>query len=347
MTTEIASLVTSVGLDIAKTWFQAHGADGEGKPVFRRKLRRDQVLRFFKDLPATTIGMEACSTAHHWARQLTGLGHRVRLIPPQYVKPFVKRSKTDTADAEAICEALRRSGIRDVAVKTPEQQGSLMLHRARDLLVRQRTMLTNALRGFAAEFGLIVPQGAWNITKLRELLHGANTSVLPDEARDTAQMLFGQLDELGHKIELLDRRIMAWHRSNEVSRRLASIPGIGPINATLIAATVADAAQFRSGREFAAWIGLVPREHSSGGKQRLGGISKRGNPYLRRLLIVGAHAVLRWTRRGKGMQTAWLLGLIERRPANVVAVAIANKMARIAWALMARGGEYRSATVTA
>ena len=347
MSTEITSLVTSVGLDIAKTWFQAHGADHEGKLVFRRKLKRDQVLRFFAELPATTIGMEAFSTAHHWARQLAGLGHRVRLIPPQYVKPFVKRSKTDSADAEAICEALRRSGIRDVAVKTPEQQGSLMLHRARDLLVRQRTMLTNALRGFAAEFGLVVAQGAWNIAKLRELLHGADASVLPDEARDTAQMLFGQLDELGHKVELLERRIMAWHRSNEVSRRLASIPGIGPINATLITATVADAAQFRSGREFAAWIGLVPREHSSGGKQRLGGISKRGNPYLRRLLIVGAHAVLRWTRRGKGMQTAWLLGLIERRPANVVAVAIANKMARIAWALMARGGEYRSATVAA
>lgn len=242
---------------------------------------------------------------------------------------------------------MRRAGIRDVAVKTPEQQGALMLHRARDLLVRQRTMLTNAMRGFAAEFGLIVPQGVGNMTRLREILQTADAATFPDEARETAQTLFAQVDELRHQIELLDRRIMAWHRANAVSRRLASIPGIGPINATLIAATVTDAAQFRSGREFAAWIGLVPREHSSGGKQRLGGISKRGNPYLRRLLIVGAHAVLRWTRRGKGMQSAWLLGLIERRPANVVAVAIANKLARIAWALMARGGEYRSATVAA
>lgn len=333
-----------VGLDIAKNWFQVHGADAKGKPVFRHKLRRDQLEVFFSQLPATVIGMEACATAHHWARTLAGLGHRVRLLLPQYVKPFVKRSKTDSADAEAICETMRRFGIRDVPIKDREQKGSLLLHGARDLLVRQRTMLTNALRGFAAEFGLVVGQGAWNIAKLREVLHTADETVFPEVAHTTTQLIFAQWDALERKIEGLEKQIMAWHRTNEVSRRLASTPGIGPINATLLAATVPDARQFKSGREFAAWIGLVPKESSSGGKQRLGHISKRGNPYVRRLLIFGAQAVLRWTKRGKGMQTPWLLALIERRPPNIVAVAIANKMARIAWALLMRNETYRSAT---
>lgn len=238
-----------VGLDLAKNWFKVQGADAEGKPVFRYKLRRDQLTAFFGELPKTVVGMEACATAHHWARTLAGLGHRVRLLPPQYVKPFVKRSKADSADAEAICEAMRRSGIRDVPVKTCEQQGSLMLHRARDLLVRQRTMLTNALRGFAAEFGLVVGQGAWNIAKLREVLHTVDETVFPEVARTTTQLIFAQWDELERKIEALEKQIMAWHRTNEVSRRLASIPGIGPINATLLAATVPDARQFKSGRE--------------------------------------------------------------------------------------------------
>lgn len=335
--------IALVGLDIAKNWFQVHATDGEGKPVLRRKLRRDQVVAFFAELRSVTVGIEACSTSHHWARTIERLGHRVRLIPPQYVKPFVKRSKTDSADAEAIAEAMRRCGIRDVAIKTPEQQAALAVHRARDLLVRQRTMLTNAVRGFAAEFGIVSARGAWHVPALRERLQEAEPEELPEAAREVLQVLFRQFDDLDRRIERLERQIMAWHRESEVSRRLATIPGIGPINATLIAATVPDASQFRSGREFAAWIGLVPREHSSGGKQRLGGISKRGNPYLRRLLIVGAHAVLRWTRRGKGMQTTWLAALIERRPPNVVAVAIANKVARIAWAVMARGGTYRSA----
>ena len=272
--------------------------------------------------------------------------HRPELISRssyQYVKPFVKRSKTDSADAEAIAEAMRRSGIRDVAIKSPEQRAALAVHRARDLLVRQRTMLTNAVRGFAAEFGIVSAKGSWHVPALRARLQEAEPEELPDAARGVLQVLFRQFDDLDRRIEQLERQIMAWHRESEVSRRLATIPGIGPINATLIAATVPDASQFRSGREFAAWIGLVPREHSSGGKQRLGGISKRGNPYLRRLLIVGAHAVLRWTRRGRGMQTPWLMALIERRPPNVVAVAIANKVVRIAWALMARGGVYRPA----
>lgn len=337
--------IASIGLDIAKTWFQVHAADRDGMPVLRRKLRRDQMLQFFEDLPACLVGIEACSTSHHWARMIESTGHQVRLIPPQYVKPFVKRSKTDSADAEAICEALKRAGIRYVAIKTREQQASLALHRARDLLVRQRTMLTNMIRGTAAEFGVVVATGVQRVRVLREALQSAEQDVLPNEARDTVQLLFAQFDDLGRKIEILEQRIMAWHRANAVSRRLASIPGIGPMNATLLAATVPDATQFKSGREFAAWIGLVPREHSSGGKQRLGGISKRGNPYMRRLLIVGAHAVLRWTRRGKGMQSAWLLSLIERKPANVVAVAIANKLARIAWAIMARGGVYQSANI--
>ena len=339
--------ITSVGLDIAKNWFQVHAADAEGKPVLRRKLRRDQVETFFAALPATVVGIEACSTSHHWARTIQSAGHRVRLIPPQYVKPFVKRSKTDSADAEAICEALRRAGIRDVAVKSRDQQAALAVHRARDLLVRQRTMLTNAIRGFAAEFGIVARQGPWHVSALRDHLKDIDEDTVPAAAGGAMALLFDQFDDLGERIDELEQRILAWHRASDVSRRLATVPGIGPLNATLIAATVADAAQFKSGREFAAWIGLVPREHSSGGKQRLGGISKRGNPYLRRLLIVGAHAVLRWTRRGKGMQTAWLTGLIERRPPNVVAVAIANKLARIAWALMARGGVYQSGAAAA
>lgn len=339
--------IALVGLDIAKNWFQVHAADAEGRPALRRKLRRDQVAAFFAELPPVTVGIEACSTSHHWARTIERLGHRVRLIPPQYVKPFVKRSKTDSADAEAIAEVMRRCGIRDVPIKSPEQQAALAVHRARDLLVRQRTMLTNAVRGFAAEFGIVSAKGAWHVPALRARLQEAKPEELPEAAREVLRVLFRQLDDLDRRIERLERQIMAWHRESEVSRRLATIPGIGPINATLIAATVPDASQFRSGREFAAWIGLVPREHSSGGKQRLGGISKRGNPYLRRLLIVGAHAVLRWTRRGRGLQTPWLMALMERRPPNVVAVAIANKVARIAWALMARGGTYRSAAGTA
>ena len=339
--------IALVGLDIAKNWFQVHAADAEGAPVLRRKIKRDQVDAFFAELSPVTVGIEACSTSHHWARTIEAAGHRVRLLPPQYVKPFVKRSKTDSADAEAISEALRRPGIRDVAVKTREQQAILAVHRARDLLVRQRTMLLNAIRGFAAEFGIVVAQGSWHVSALRERLRSAEEHELPTAARETIATLFEQLDDLTGRIDALERRILVWHRANEVSRRLATVPGIGPLNATLIAATVPDASQFGSGREFAAWIGLVPREHSSGGKQRLGGISKRGNPYLRRLLIIGAYAVLRWTRRGKGMQTSWLLGLIERKPANVVAVAIANKLARIAWALMARGGTYRSANAVA
>jgi transposase len=246
------------------------------------------VLQFFGGLPPCVIGIEACSTSHHWARTIESTGHQVRLIPPQYVKPFVKRSKTDSADAEAICEALKRPGIRYVSIKTREQQASLALHRARDLLVRQRTMLTNMIRGTAAEFGIVVPTGSQRVSGLHEALQSAEQNVLPDEARGTVQLLFAQFDDLGRRIETLEQRIIAWHRANDVSRRLASIPGIGPMNATLLAATVPDASQFKSGREFAAWIGLVPREHSSGGKQRLGGISKRGNPYMRRLLIVGS-----------------------------------------------------------
>jgi len=333
------SEITTIGLDLAKHVFQMHGVDGEGTTVLRKQLRRGQVLAYFSGLPHCVVGMEACATAHYWARELRALGHEVRLMPTQYVKAYVKRNKNDAADAEAICEAVLRPSMRFVPVKTADQQAALLLHRGRERLVRQRTMMANALRAHLAEFGVIAPQGLRNIGQLIAIVRDKSDARLPDLARQVLQVLVGQIEQLEAGIATLEKQLMAWHRSNPVSQRLATIPGIGPIIATAIAATVVDPIAFRSGREFAAWLGLVPRQNSTGGKTRLGGISKRGNQYLRRLLINGASANLL---RSKATNSdPWVIGLRRRRPSLVVAVALANKTARIAWAVMHRQEDYR------
>ncbi len=336
--------ITTIGLDIAKRVFQAHGVDSAGKAVLRRKLQRAEVLRFFASLPPCLVGIEACGTAHHWAREIRALGHEVRLMPASYVKPYVKRGKTDAADAEAVCEAVTRPTMRFVPVKTAEQQAVLMLHRTRDLLVRQRTMLVNALRGHMAELGIIASQGIGRVADLVAVLVGEDTASMPALARQALGGLAAELEALGKRVEEVEAAIVAWHKDNEASRRLASIPGIGPITASAIVATVTDPTQFHSARQFAAWIGLVPKQNSSGGKERRGGISKQGDRYLRRLLVLGATAVIRHARTKVTAETAWLRGVLDRRPARLASVAQANKTARIVWALLARGGSYRAPT---
>jgi transposase len=332
--------VTTIGLDIAKNVFQVHGIDTAEKVVVRKQLRRGQVMKFFAALPPCLVGMEACATAHYWARELTKLGHRVRLMPAKDVKAYVKRNKNDAADAEAICEAVRRPTMRFVEVKSAEQQGQLMQHRARDLLVRQRTQTINALRAHLAELGIVAAQGQQGLKNLLEIIADRADERLPIDARATLIVLAAQLQALQTMIGAIEKRIMAQHRADEASKRVATIPGIGFLGASAITATVTDASAFRSGRDFAAWIGLVPRQDSTGGKQKLGPISKQGDRYLRRLLVVGAHSVLR--RAKKDPQSyPWLAQLLARRPFKVVAVALANKMARIAWVLLARGGSYR------
>ncbi len=329
--------VTTIGLDLAKHVFQVHGVDAAGNIILKRRLRRSQMITFFAGLAPCTIGMEAGATAHFWARELKALGHDVRLMPAQYVKAYVKRGKNDAADAAAICEAVSRPSMRFVPVKSEAQQAALMLHRARDLLMRQRTQLINALRGHLAEFGIIEAQGAWNVSRL--LAHLETEGELPEMARQVLRLLAVQLEEAETRIEDLDAQIAAWHKADPVSQRLTTIPGIGPLVATAIAATVPDASAFRSGREFAAWLGLVPRQRSTGGKQRLGRISREGDRYIRRLLIIGAQAVLL---RSKAAQSnPWIRGLLAKRPRLVVAVALANKTARIAWAVMTKGQTYR------
>jgi transposase len=337
--------VTTIGLDLAKHVFQVHGADREGRTVLRKRLRRGEVEAFFRALPPCLVGMEACGTAHHWARVIGAVGHEVRLLPPSYVKPYVKRGKTDAADAEAICEAVTRPSMRTVPVKSADQQAALMLHRVRDLLVRQRTALVNAARGHMAEFGVVVPQGRRRVGGLAALAVGEDDAVLPALARRALGEIIAALDALGRRIEQAEAAILAWHKGNEASRRLAAIPGIGPITASALVATVGDARQFGGARRFAAWLGLVPKQNSSGGKQRQGGISKQGDRYLRRLLVVGATAVIRFARGPAGAtpSAVWARALLERRPPRLVTVALANKTARIAWAVLARGGTYRKA----
>jgi transposase len=334
--------ITTIGLDLAKHVFQAHGIDAEGTTVLRKRLRRGQVLAFFSRIPRCVVGLEACATAHYWARELRALGHEVRLMPAQYVKAYIKRNKHDAADAEAICEAVQRPTMRFVPVKTAEQQATQLLHRGREQLVRQRTMLVNALRAHLAEFGMVAAQGLRNVGQLIAIVRDDGDTRLPHVAR---QVLANQIEQIEAAITALERQLLTWHKSNAVSQRLASIPGIGPIIATAIATTVADPKVFRSGREFAAWLGLVPRQNSTGGKTRLGGITKRGNRYLRRLLINGASANLLRSKATKA--DPWVIGLRRRRPPLVVAVALANKTARIAWAVMLRQREYQPRAVAA
>jgi transposase len=338
--------ITTIGLDIAKNVFQVHGIDADEKVVVRKQLRRSQVMTFFEGLSPCLIGLEACATSHHWARELTKLGHEVRLMPAKDVKAYVKRNKNDAADAEAICEAVRRPTMRFVRVKSAEQQGQLMQHRTRDLLMRQRTQLINALRAHLAELGIVAAQGDTGMKELLAIVADDREARLPIDARASVIVLAAQLEAVQTVIGAIEKRIKMQHRSNEASKRLQTIPGIGVIGATAIAATVADPTVFRSGRDFAAWIGLVPRQDSTGGKQKLGPISKQGDQYLRRILVVGAHAVLRRAKQNPE-KYPWITQLLARRPFKVVAVALANKMARVAWALLARGGTYRAPAIAA
>ncbi len=341
--------VTTIGLDLAKSVFQVHGVDDDGSVIVIKRLRRKQLKGFFSKLPACLVGMEACATAHYWARTLAAFGHEVRLMPPAYVKAYVKRGKNDAADAEAICEAVRRPTMRFVPVKTPEQQSILMIHRTRSLIVRQRTMAANALRAHCAEFGLVTTPGVRNIVKLAHSIFNENDEkhVLPAIAQVALATLARRLLELEEELQALEKVLRDWHRQNEASRRLAAIPGIGVITATALMATVSDPGQFKSGRQFAAWLGLVPKQHSSGDKVRLAGISKQGDRYIRRLLVIGATAVIRHNRNKKSPTAVWINGLLEKKPVRLVSVALANKTARIAWVLMTRGQRYNPLRISA
>jgi transposase len=328
--------IIRIGLDTSKHVFQVHGVDASERVVLRRQLSRGQVETFFAGLAPTLIGLEACGASHHWARVLRAFGHQVRLLPPQYVKAYVKRGKNDRIDAEAICEAMSRPSMRFVPVKSADEQAAAMLLGVRDLLVKQRTMLVNAIRSHAAEFGVI---GAKGVGRIADVLARARES-LPKLAWDLLAVLAGQLEVLEIQLGRIDKQLRTWHRENERSRRLATIPGMGPVGAMTMVLRVPDPTVFRSGRHFASWIGLTPREHSTAGRQRLGKISREGDEALRRLLVVGATSVIKQAQRGRG--PAWLLALLKRRPAKVVAVALANKMARIAWAMMVSGQAYRA-----
>ncbi|MFC0388133.1 IS110 family RNA-guided transposase [Muricoccus vinaceus] len=327
-----------IGLDIAKSVFQAHGADASGRAVLRRRLRRAEVLGFFARLSPCVVGIEACPSGHYGARELIALGHEVRLIPPQFVRPFVKTNKNDAADAEAISEAVLRPSMRFVPVKSAEQQAAMMIHRTRALLLRQRTQLINALRGHLAEFGLVASRGTRNIRQLADLVEETDSATLPDAARAMLVIILEQIREVAVRVAGIDRTLDSWAKSSEECRRLMAIPGVGTISATALVLAMGDPARFRSGRHFAAWLGLVLRQNSSGEKERLGRISKRGDGYIRTLLIHGARSITRWHRES----WSWLAGMMARRPTNVVAVAIANKTARTAWALLARGRAFEA-----
>lgn len=334
--------ISTIGLDLAKNVFQVHGVDAEGKVVVRKALRRAQVLPFFAKLPPCLVGIEACGTAHHWARELIGLGHDVRQMPPAYVKPYVKRGKTDAADAEAICEAVTRPTMRFVPVKSPEQQAALSMHRARDLLVKQRTQLVNMMRGLLAEFGIDIPQGLHRALEMaRAVVDGQAPSVPPEAAKIVGRLSQQALDTHAQCREI-DLDLLAWQRTNDTARRLMSIPGIGPIGATALAASVTDPHHFRSGREFAAWLGLTPRQHSSGGKERLGRITKMGDKYLRTLLVVGMTSLIKGVKRKPETADPRLVALLARKPTRVATVAMANRTARVVWAIMVRGETYRA-----
>jgi transposase len=332
--------VTTIGLDIAKSVFQVHGVDAAGQVVIRRQLKRRYVVAFFQKLPPCLVGIEACASSHYWSRELQALGHSVRLMPPAYVKPYVKRQKNDMADAEAICEAVTRANMRFVPTKTPEQQSGLMLHRTRHLFIRQQTSVINAIRAHLAEFGVIAPVGRKGVEELLRVVADPNDKRVPEVVRACLAALGSQLLSLKKQILEFDRMILAWHRSNQTSKRLNCIPGVGPLLATALVASVGDPKSFRSGRNFSAWIGLVPKQHSSGGRERLGSISKQGDRYLRSLFVAGALAVIRYAKLHGTNHRPWLTTLLARRPTKVAAIALANKLARMAWVLMARGERY-------
>jgi transposase len=337
---------STIGLDLAKNVYQVHGSDASGAVVLRKQVRRDKVLSFFAGLPPCTVAMEACGGAHYWAREIAKAGHTVKLIPAAYVRPFVKRQKNDAADAEAICEAAQRPTMRFVAVKSAEQQASAIVFRARDLLVRQRTQTINALRGHLAEYGYVVAQGPSHVAKLIDRIEDPESD-LPEAARLTLDILVESLRLLEGKIALLDAEIARRAREDEDVRRLQTIPGIGPITATALIALAPNATAFAKGRDFAAWLGLTPLQRSTGGKQRIGATSKMGERTLRRLLIIGASAVVRHAARRGAPEGSWLGRMLARKPRMLVTVALANKMARIVWALMARGGHYKAPVVAA
>ena len=332
---------STIGVDLAKSVFQIHGADASGAILFRKKLRRHQVLTFFAAQPPCTVAMEACGSAHHWAREIGRLGHHVRLIPPAYVKPFVKRHKNDAADAEAICEAAQRPTMRFVAPKGEQAQAAALVFRARDLLVKQRTQVINALRGHLAEFGMVVAKGPAHVSQLVRAVEDS-AGPIPELARPILQMLADTLHQLDEQIMRLDREIAQRARTDEAARRLMTVPGVGPVIATALTALAPPAETFRRGRDFAAWVGLTPLQHSTGGKQKLGATSKMGERTLRRLLILGASGVLRWAARNGVPAGSWIARMLARKPPMLVRVALANKMARIVWALLARGEVYRA-----
>jgi transposase len=331
--------VSTIGLDIAKSIFQIHAVDVSGAVVIRKRITRAKLLEFFAALPPCLVGIEACPSAHYWSRRLQALGHTVRLLPPSYVKAYLKRSKNDANDAAAICEAVTRPSMRFVATKSEAQQSGLMLHRSRQLLVCQRTMLSNAIRGHLAEFGIIAAKGRNGTAELLEIIADEQDDRIPAAARFSLDVLARQYAAVREEIVAIEKRI-SWHRASEESRRLEEIPGVGPIVATALVVEVGDWKTFSSGRSLAAWIGLVPRQHSTGGKERLGRISKQGNRHLRWLLVAGAMAVIRYARQ-HGTKRLWFIRLMERRPIKVAAVALANKIARMAWAMMVRGERFK------
>jgi transposase len=333
--------ITTVGLDLAKNVFQVHAIGSTGGVVFRRSLKRAQVIPFFSKLPPCLIGMEACGTSHHWARELVGLGHEVRLMPPAYVKPYVKRGKTDAGDAEAICEAVTRPTMRFVPIKSVEQQAALALHRTRDLLVRQRTQLINMIRGLLAEFGIAIPKGITNALAFVRRAAAGEANEVPDLATKVIAALAEQAIEVQCRIRQLERDLLATFHSNDLARRIATVPGVGLLGATAIAATVTDPTQFRSGRQFAAWLGLTPLNNSTGGKERLGRISKMGDQYLRRLLVTGMTSLVRRNKHHPDSADPRINALLARTPPRLVTVAMANRAARAIWAIMVRGEIYR------
>jgi transposase len=337
--------IIRIGMDTSKHIFQLHGVDGAEQPVLRKRLSRNQMVEFFAKLPATVIGMEACGASQYWARELSKLGHEVKLMAPQLVKPYVPRNKNDGRDAEGLCEAMGWPSMRFVPVKTAEQQAALMLTSIRDGLIARRTQLSNAIRGYAAEFGLIAPKGLDKIEPL--LARIAQDEDLPVLARELFAVQGREYARLQDELKQIEAKLMAWHRADALSRRLAQIPSIGPITATRLVMKAPDPRAFRSGRHFAAWLGLTPKDHSTAGKTRLGKITRAGDEDLRRLLVAGATAVIQQVRRGRGHPSRWLVALLKRKPPKLAAVALANKVARIAWKLMATGESYEAARMNA